>query len=223
MKREWVRTADQSQTLWVPELQQHYHSHHGALQESRHVFIKAGLAELAASVEINLLEVGFGTGLNALLTALEPINPEQVVHYHSLEKYPLDSEEWQGMDLPSFLPEHQSASTLFNKIHQSAWQEEVPIQKGFFLFKDQVDLKSFAAPKNHFDLIYFDAFSPGAQEDLWTETVFAKMQECLKPGGILVTYCVMGKVRRAMQAAGLRVTKIPGPPGKREMVRAYKD
>lgn len=221
MKREWVRTADNSQTLWVPELQQHYHSHHGAVQESRHVFLNAGLKPLADQEPLNILEIGFGTGLNALLTCLEP-QGQQDIYYHSLEKYPLKEEEWRGMDLASFLPEHDSAQNLFTKIHEVEWGTRVQIDLHFELFKEHVDLKSFSPPTGFFDLIYFDAFSPGAQSDLWTEEVFRKMLQSLKPGGVLVTYCVMGVVRRTMKSAGFEVTKIAGPPGKREMVRAYK-
>lgn len=221
MKREWVRTADHSQTLWVPELKQHYHSHHGAVQESRHVFLQAGLAPLAGSKSLKILEVGFGTGLNALLTCLEPQGRSKI-YYHSLEKYPLGKEEWQGMDIPSFLPEHPKAPMLFQAMHEAEWEIGVTISENFTLLKQVVDLKEFKTASNTFDLIYFDAFSPGAQGDLWTEAVFSKMLDYLKPQGVLVTYCVMGEVRRAMKAAGFEVTKIPGSPGKREMVRAYK-
>ncbi len=223
MKREWVKTADESQTLWVPELKQHYHSHHGAVQESRHVFLKSGLAPLAERTLVKILEVGFGTGLNALLTFYEKANPKQEIHFHSIEKYPLKPEEWQGMEVGAFLSEHPSAPQTYQALHEAAWNTEVSISESFTLKKEQTDLKDFSVKENSVDLIYFDAFSPGAQADLWTIEVFEKMQRALRPGGILVTYCVMGAVRRAMQSAGLRVTKIPGPPGKREMVRAYKD
>ncbi len=221
MKREWVRTKDNSQTLWVPELKQHYHSHHGAVQESRHVFLEAGLAALKTNPSISILEIGLGTGLNALLTYLEGPS-ESTIYYHGIEKYPLEDTEWAGMDPASFLGEHPNAPEAFKSIHQAKWNELVNISPRFTLFKEQVDLHNFQANVDNFDLIYFDAFSPGAQSDLWTEDVFKKMHYVLKPGGILVTYCVMGAVRRAMAAAGFSVTKIPGPPGKREMVRAFK-
>lgn len=220
MKREIVKTNDNSSTLFVPDLDEHYHSIHGALQESRHVFIKAGLHELVnRKNEISILEVGFGTGLNALLTLLEAEQKDLSIHYKSLEKYPVTLDELKQLNYGELL---KDSSGAFQQLHKAEWEKWVSVNKLFKIFKQQTDLKSFSAPAE-FDLIYFDAFAPSAQADLWTIEIFTKMFQSLKPGGLLVTYCVKGEVRRNMKAAGFEVEKIPGPPGKREMARAWKN
>ncbi len=223
MKREWVKTNDGSPSLFVPELKQNYHSQHGALQESRHVFIEAGLKQFSNKEEIHILEIGFGTGINALLSHFEKDHPEQKITYQSLEKYPLSEAEWKAISWPELFKEHKPYESFYRQLHQANWEQEIEMHPKFKLLKNKIDLKIFDAPENSFDLIYYDAFSPEAQPDLWTEMVFEKMHKTLKPGGLLVTYCVKGIVRRAMKAAHLKLEKIPGPPGKREMLRATKD
>lgn len=223
MNRHWVKTKDGSPSLYVPELQQNYHSLHGALQESRHVFIEAGLKLFADQKEVRILEVGFGTGLNALLSHFEKLNPSQSIYYHSLEKYPLTEEEWQTLEWPELFSEKPEYQDFYLELHKAAWEKEVNLRPDFTLLKNCTDLKTYSAKAAHYDLIYFDAFSPEAQPELWSETIFAEMYKALKPGGRLVTYCVKGSVRRAMKAAELEVEKIPGPPGKREMARALKE
>jgi tRNA U34 5-methylaminomethyl-2-thiouridine-forming methyltransferase MnmC len=222
MNRHWVKTKDGSPSLYVPELQQHYHSLHGALQESRHVFIAAGLLTLAQQESLSILEIGFGTGLNALLSHFEKGNPEQHICYHSLEKYPLQKSEWESLEWPELFTESPQYRDFYLSLHQAEWNKDCALDPYFKLCKMEEDLKQFEPKKDFYDLIYFDAFSPEAQADLWTVEVFEKMQTALKPGGKLLTYCVKGSVRRAMKAANLEVEKIPGPPGKREMARAKK-
>lgn len=222
MKRSWVKTNDGSPSLYVPELKQNYHSQHGALQESRHVFIKAGLHSFAEQESVSILEMGFGTGLNALLSHFEKAQPQQRIYYQSLEKYPLLPQEWSQITWPELFEQNPHYQGFYEALHGAKWDEAVELNPQFVLHKRQGDIKFLALGNEQFDLIYYDAFSPEAQPDLWSVEVFTKMRESLKPGGILVTYCVKGWVRRAMQAAGLQVTKIPGPPGKREMSRAIK-
>lgn len=222
MRREWVKTADGSPSLYVPELKQNYHSQHGALQESRHVFIEAGLNQLAQKEEISILEIGFGTGLNALLTHLEKANPNQNIQYHSLEKYPLSQAEWEAINWPELFTSHPSYQSFYHKLHEAAWNQTIRIESDFILHKAETDLRNFDPQAKRYDLIYFDAFSPEAQPDLWSQGVFKTLHHSLKKEGLLVTYCVKGIVRRAMGSAGFEVTKIPGPPGKREMARALK-
>lgn len=222
MKREWVVTKDGSPSLFVPDLNQNYHSHHGALQESRHVFIEAGLKQFSSQAEVSILEIGFGTGLNALLSHFEKAEFDQDIYYHSLEKYPLEKDEWQSIQWPTLFESKPEYQLFYRALHQAPWELETAISPNFRLVKNNCDLKDFNPEHNRYDLIYFDAFSPEAQPKLWSEAIFKKMQLALRPGGYLVSYCVKGSVRRAMKAAGLEVAKIPGPPGKREMVRAIK-
>lgn len=219
-----------------------YHSHHGAVQESVHVFIEAGLrfvsghtgatgqatgqtpsivSDLASGPTSNppstlrIFEMGFGTGLNAYLTALEAQRLQIPIHYIAVEQYPLTPEEAAALNYAQTGDDRQ----LFNQLHQAPWQEDASITPLFTLNKQQTSLLQFQL-QTPVHLIYFDAFAPTAQPELWTEDVFKRLLAMLVPGGVLVTYCSKGVVRRAMQAAGFIVTKIPGPPGKREMVRA---
>lgn len=222
MKRSWVKTNDGSPSLYVPELKQNYHSQHGALQESRHVFLKSGLHQFPERKELSLLEIGFGTGINALLSHFEKAAQVQKLHYHSLEKYPLKPEEWQSISWPELFHEKPAYQSFYQLLHQAEWNQKQAIDPHFELLKEEIDLKNFRPQAESYELIYFDAFSPEAQPDLWTEAIFAQLLYGLKDDGMLVTYCVKGIVRRAMQAAGFTVEKIPGPPGKREMLRAFK-
>jgi tRNA U34 5-methylaminomethyl-2-thiouridine-forming methyltransferase MnmC len=222
VKRELVPTTDGSHTVAIPEMQVTYHSHHGAIRESMHVFIGAGLQPALDTFpgELSILEMGWGTGLNGLLTFQYATALPNEIHYHSLEQYPLEPEIVAALNYCDQLqaPELQPA---FEQMHGCAWNEEVKISERFFLQKIKTDLLSFQ-PVRRYHVIYFDAFAPTAQPELWTQEVFEKLFAALHPGGLLVTYCSKGVVRRAMQAAGFTVEKIPGPPGKREMVRAAK-
>lgn len=220
MNREVVKTNDNSSTLYVPALQQHYHSLHGAIQESQHVFIEAGLHQFKDQREISILEIGLGTGLNALLTLLEAGKLGLKVHYTALEKYPLSLKEMLLLNYGAQLGSRQ-ASRHLTDLHQVLWGKWIDLTPFFSIRKLETDFKDFRA-SSEFDLIYFDAFAPDAQPDLWTESIFESMYHGLKSGGMLVTYCVKGAVRRNMMAAGFEVEKIPGPPGKREMARARK-
>jgi len=225
VKREIIITGDGSHSISVPELNVAYHSIHGAIEESMHVYIQAGLRDSAIfdySGVHHVLEIGFGTGLNALLTLVEADKHKNRIYYTAIELYPLNETETRQLNYCEQLnlPRYKS---LFEKIHECKWEEMIEITEYFRLTKIKCDLVDFSAEKNSFFIIYFDAFAPNAQPELWTEAVFDKMYSVLQPGGILVTYCSKGDVRRAMQAAGFTVEKLPGPPGKREMLRAKKD
>ncbi len=222
MIRQVVKTSDNSSTLFVPELGQHYHSTHGAVQESLHVFIEAGLHQfLNETAPIHILEIGFGTGLNPLLTLLEAEKNKLKVKFTTLEKYPLNMGEVMELNYGELLGGADVKRHLI-ELHQVVWGKWIQITPNFSIYKMEVDFKEFSA-STEFDLIYFDAFAPGAQPNLWTKDIFSRMYESLKPDGLLVTYCSKGEVRRNMMAAGFEVEKIPGPPGKREMVRASRN
>lgn len=210
-------TQDGSHSLRHHELDELYHSHYGAIQESKHVFIEAGLKQIEAK-SVSILEIGFGTGLNALLSAIEAQLTDLSIEYTGIEKYPVGEETWSKLNYPDVLGAEKG---IFAKMHQSAWGEFHEVIPGFKLRKLETDFSDFQADEA-FDLIYYDAFAPSAQPEFWEGQILENMHRALRPGGILVTYCSKGSFRRALQSAGFEVEKIPGPPGKREMVRASK-
>ncbi|HEU4470155.1 MAG TPA: tRNA (5-methylaminomethyl-2-thiouridine)(34)-methyltransferase MnmD [Flavisolibacter sp.] len=219
MNRTLLTTADGSHTISIPELNLTYHSRWGAIQESMHVFIQAGL-HLSGQRKpgaVSIFEMGFGTGLNALLTAIESAKLSLPVHYTAIEPFPLTAEEISQLNYTDRL----GHAALFNAIHEGGWEENKTIHQHFILRKERTTLADFE-PQQAFDLIYYDAFAPAAQPELWDLQAFQKLFSMLEPGGHLVTYCSKGDVKRAMTAAGFTVTKLPGPPGKREMLRAEK-
>ena len=223
MKREIIITGDGSHSFSVPELNVAYHSIHGAIQESMHVYIKTGLTDSGLFDYVgvhHILEVGFGTGLNALLTLVEADKHKNRIYYTAIEPYPLHETEISQLNYCEYLnlPHYQH---LFEKMHLCEWEEMIEITEYFRLTKIKCKLIYFST-ENSFFIIYFDAFAPKAQPEVWTKAVFDKMYSILQPGGILVTYCSKGDVRRAMMAAGFQVEKLQGPSNKREMLRARK-
>ncbi|MEG9328511.1 tRNA (5-methylaminomethyl-2-thiouridine)(34)-methyltransferase MnmD [Salinimicrobium catena] len=223
MKREIIKTGDGSATIYLPEWNEHYHSKHGALQEAQHVFIESGLRhylEKKAPARLNILEIGFGTGLNALLSYYEAQKGEVILDYTGVEAYPVSVEELESLDYARLFPEDDAAE-VFAKLHQSPWGRKTEISPLFCLQKQQMFFKDIKA-QDYFDLIFFDAFGPRVQPELWTEEIFMRMYNSLRQDGVLVTYSAKGSVRRAMQAVGFLVERLPGPPGKREMLRATK-
>ncbi|WP_210488399.1 tRNA (5-methylaminomethyl-2-thiouridine)(34)-methyltransferase MnmD [Rufibacter aurantiacus] len=222
MNLEVRQTKDGSTTLFVPELNEHYHSVHGALQESLHVFIKMGLeATLERQSAVRLLEVGFGTGLNALLTLQHSLATKATVEYDTLEKYPLPPEVVAQLQFDKFILNPELLD-FFTPLHNAPWGQPVAITPQFTLRKLETDLEAFSPSPESYDLIYFDAFAPEKQPHLWTDAIFQKMHDCLKPGSTLVTYCAKGSFKRSLKAAGFTVEALPGPPGKREMTRGVK-
>ncbi len=219
MQREIIITADGSTTIQIKDWNEQYHSKHGAIQEAYHVYIDSGLS-LFKNQKLSILEIGFGTGLNALITYIEASKLGLEVNYVGVDAYPIKSEELQRLNYVSQL-KAEALSKDFLLMHDSQWEKEVAISDRFTLHKKQKDFAELAM-ENSFDLIYFDAFGARVQPELWTETIFAKMFRAMKNDGILVTYAAKGSVRRAMQAVGFYVERLPGPPGKREMLRATK-
>jgi tRNA U34 5-methylaminomethyl-2-thiouridine-forming methyltransferase MnmC len=219
-KSEIVKTGDGSDTLFVSALGEHYHSTFGAVQESMHIFIEAGLKKIDKK-ELTLFEVGFGTGLNAFLTLFETVKTNQIIHYITTEKYPVPSSLWSMLNFPMFVPPEYRE--FFSKIHEAPWNREVNLTEHFTLLKISsglADVDYTTLPP--FDLVYFDAFSPEKQPELWETPVFFKIANHCAPNGKLVTYCAKGVVRRSLNTAGFATERIPGPPGKREMLRGTK-
>jgi tRNA U34 5-methylaminomethyl-2-thiouridine-forming methyltransferase MnmC len=222
VKTEIRETKDGSTTLFVPELNEHYHSINGALQESLHVFIRAGLEHvLAQASRVRLLEVGFGTGLNALLTLQRVLGQPAAVHYDTLEKYPLAWDLIRAMHFEKFILNPELLGYL-PPLHQTPWEQAVALLPNFTLRKLQADLQTQVLPPACYHLIYFDAFAPEKQPELWTDEIFQKLYETLQPGGMLVSYCAKGSFKRSLKAAGFTLEALPGPAGKREMTRARR-
>lgn len=222
MKRKVITTSDGSKTIHIEQWNEQYHSIHGAIQEAKHVFLSSGLdyyVEKHKPKSISILEIGFGTGLNALLTCMQASDLGLSVVYTGVEAYPVKQEE---LDALNYCEQLQIKTTDFEAIHNATWEKEVTITSNFTIHKQQKffnDIQDI----NAFDLVYFDAFGARVQPELWTESIFTLMYKALKPQGVLVTYAAKGSVRRAMIAVGFKVERLPGPPGKREMLRATKE
>lgn len=223
MERRIIKTADGSTTIYIEGWDEHYHSKHGAVQEAYHVFIRMGLDLALETIkgDLRIMEIGFGTGLNAYITLLESRSKQVDIEYTGVEAYPVAEDEWRSLNYPQALKAKAEEKELFHRLHRIPWEEVGEITPGFTLIKrkqyfDQID------DQGAFDLIYFDAFGARVQPELWEESIFRRMFHALSPGGILVTYAAKGSVRRAMIAVGFLVEKLPGPPGKREMLRARK-
>jgi len=218
--RKIIETDDGSHTLFVPELNEHYHSSHGALQEAEHIFINNALAfSLKGKKSLNVLEVGFGTGLNALLTLHYAQSKGLSIFYHALEKYPVKAKEYSVLNYASQTLLDEAS---FLNLHHADWGSNVAISNNFTLRKEQVDFREMQLSANYFDVVYFDAFGPDVQPELWTIQVFRLIYNSMKVGGVMTTYSVKGVIRRAMMSVGFDVEKIPGPVGKREISRAIK-
>jgi len=219
LKRNIITTADGSKTIQLEDWNEQYHSVHGAVQEAYHVFIKHGLQYFDAG-DLAVLEIGFGTGLNAFITFLEAEKRALSVAYHAVEFFPVTLQEVKALDYVANLDAMQFEHAYL-KMHQAPWGRVTAISDFFELTKQKIRFESITV-HDLFNVIYFDAFGPRVQPELWTVAIFARMYAALKPGGILVTYSAKGSVRRAMQAVGFTVERLPGPPGKREMLRAIK-
>ena len=219
MKRKIITTSDGSKTIQLEDWNDQYHSRHGAIQEAYHVFIRHGL-ELFENRSVAILEMGFGTGLNALITLIKSKKKQLSVQYTGVEAYPVSSEELQQLNYCSEL-QAEAYEEPFLKMHAAPWETWLQVSHHFKLLKQQKDFLK-VDDTNGFDLIYFDAFGARVQPELWTEDIFGSMFRALRQNGVLVTYAAKGSVRRAMQAVGFSVERLPGPPGKREMLRATK-
>ena len=220
MERKIITTSDGSKTIHLPDWNESYHSKHGALQEALHVFIYSGLQTIQLE-RLNILEVGFGSGLNAILTLMTAEERNITVNYTGLEAFPLSEEEFNALNYKD-LEIISSYSKQLQAMFEAAWEEEVSIQPNFFLKKQEVLLEEYLPVENSFNLVYFDAFGPRVQPNLWSFEVLSKLYKALDKNGVFVTYCAKGQVRRDLISLGFEVEKIPGPPGKREMLRARK-
>lgn len=217
MKREVVITSDGSKTIYLEELDEHYHSSHGAIQEALHVFIENGLKNCHQE-ELSIFEMGFGTGLNAALTLIHADKKE--ILYHGIEAYPVSVEMAKEMEYPDLIDGLDSK--IYIKLHESPWNEEVGISDKFRLKKIEQKIEDFNEEISKFDLVYFDAFGFRAQSDMWNMNVLEKMYNMLKPGGSLITYAARGQFKRDLKSLGFSVKSLPGPPGKREMTVGLK-
>ncbi|RUT73072.1 tRNA (5-methylaminomethyl-2-thiouridine)(34)-methyltransferase MnmD [Ancylomarina longa] len=218
LKRELKTTEDGSHTFYMPELGEHYHSTHGAIQEAIHVYINAGF-NYSDKDPIHILEIGFGTGLNCFLTLIEAMKQKRKVNYHSIELYPLEQKEVEKLNYAA--QANQEYEKYFAAIHKADWDKTVEISSNFYLKKIKGDLLEYAFT-DHYDLLYFDAFAPDIQPKLWTKDVFDKLYQSTKSNAILTTYSTKGIVKQALRAAGFEVKRLPGPPGKHQMLRATR-
>lgn len=220
MDKTLIVTEDGSHTLFVPELNEHYHSIHGAVGESTHIFIEQGFNSLEHNeTTINVLEVGFGTGLNTLLTVLEARERHLKVNYVAVEPFPLSDDELKPLNYPGLVGSCNER-VLFWELHHTSWGVPHFLNEDFILLKIQEKIQDLQLQPLKFDIVYFDAFSPEVQPELWTTEVFTMLHAAMAPGGLLLTYSAKGEVKRNLKAAGFEVEGLPGPPGKREITRA---
>ena len=213
-------TSDGSHTIYVPQIDECYHSTNGALQESMHIFIRTAL-HACAKQEITVFEVGFGTGLNAFLTLLDARERGIKVNYIAVELYPIDTQMVSELNYAACANEfYPTCEDDFAQLHRAKWNESVEISPDFLLTKIHGDLNTFQYAHYAFDVVYFDAFSPEKQPEMWSETNFNNIFDSCNSGAILTTYCAKGAIRRSMQAVGFTMERLAGPPGKREILRA---
>lgn len=220
MKQKHVITADGSSSIYLEDLDEHYHSSHGAMQEAKHVFIHNGIDFLCDNDKIRVFEMGFGTGLNALLTALYAEENNVQISYTGLEAYPVQEELIGKLNYTDHLADN--AKSIFKDIHGVEWNRFRPITSNFQLNKVDKKIEDYQGQKGEFDLVYFDAFGHRAQPEMWDRSIIEKISNLLKCGGVFVTYAARGQLRRDLISLDFKVEKLPGPPGKREMIRAIK-
>jgi tRNA U34 5-methylaminomethyl-2-thiouridine-forming methyltransferase MnmC len=219
LKRSIITTADGSKTIQIEDWNEQYHSKHGAVREAYHVFIDQGLSQIQKK-SIDLLEIGFGTGLNAFITFIEAEKRGVKIHYTGVEAFPVNKDELDQLNYVASLKAERFDES-FKEMHSCPWEKWYTLSSFFKINKQKKEFKEISE-KNAYDLIYFDAFGARVQPELWTKTIFLIMFKSLRAHGILVTYAAKGSVRRAMQDVGFMVERLPGPPGKREMLRATK-
>ena len=219
MKREVVETGDGSKTIRIIDLDENYHSSHGALQEAMHVFMKNGLNS-TSKLQVNVFEMGFGTGLNAFLTAVIAEETGRQVFYQGVEAFTVSEDELEALGYKTILGEENSS--IYSKINEAEWEKVIQVTDNLGVLKNEAKLQDLPLKKEFFDIIYYDAFGPRAQDEMWSVELFQKMYDSLQKGGFLVTYCAKGQVKRNMKEVGFEIERLEGPPGKREMTRAWK-
>lgn len=218
---ELIITEDGSHSLYNIELNETYHSFHGALQESQHVFIHSGLDVHKSQEHIKVLEIGFGTGLNALLSAIWSEEHKIKLSYDSIEAFPLSMDLVNKLNYPDLI-KHQDSKDWLKSIHHSDWEDSALIHALFHLKKINHPIQSYSLDQNTYDIVFFDAFAPSKQPEMWSLEILKKVTDSLIKGGLFVTYCAQGQLKRNLKTLGLEVETLPGPPGKKEMVRAEK-
>lgn len=220
MQHQIITTEDGSKTIFIPALNEQYHSVHGAMQETLHVFIAQGWKKIAKN-ELSILEIGWGTGLTTILSLIAAQKDNKIVHYCGLEAYPLSMDEIRELNYTQ-LPYISPYKEYFTAFHSADWNKKVMIHPTFSLQKIQKKMQEYHPEEAKFDLIYFDAFAPSVQPKMWSIEVLEKMYFSLCMNGVFVTYCAKGEVRRSLEKVGFTVERLPGPPGKREMLRGIK-
>ncbi|UXP33311.1 tRNA (5-methylaminomethyl-2-thiouridine)(34)-methyltransferase MnmD [Reichenbachiella agarivorans] len=224
-KVEIFETKDGSHSLLLTDMNETYHSTHGAMTEAQYVFLSKGLdhcRKLFPDKEvIKILEIGFGTGLNAWLTACKVQGESYEVEFASLEKHPLSKEIIDQLNYTDRMGT-VDAKELYDKVHQADWDQLVRISTAFSLHKMEGDILNLPLAEGYFDLIYFDAFAPSKQPEMWSQDILKRMFAALVKGGVLVTYCAQGQFKRDLKTVGFETEELPGPPGKKEMTRAVK-
>lgn len=221
MNPKIIKTSDGSHSLYREDLDENYHSIHGAINEANHVFIKNGLEFVAENKsEISIFEMGFGTGLNALVTRNYALKNNLIISYTSVENHPLSYDLCEKLNYDKKIISN-NLNSFYESLHLSKWNSSIELEKDFFLHKIEGEIESINLAKKY-DLIYFDAFGPRAQSDMWTIEIFQKLFNALNTNGVFVTYCAKGQVRRDLESVGFKIERLPGPPGKREMLRGIK-
>lgn len=219
MQREIIKTEDGSTTIRIPDLEENYHSSHGAVQEAKHVFVKHGLKAISKD-SVRVFELGFGTGLNALLSLKFGVENDINIQYFGLEAYPVDIELINELNYVEIIGEEYGEA--FHKMHVATWNKPGQISSQFELTKFEEKIEELKIDVEPFDVVYFDAFGHRAQPEMWDISVLKKMSDLLVDGGLLVTYAARGQFKRDLKSLGFEIESLPGPPGKREMTRAVK-
>ncbi|MGV6862555.1 MAG: tRNA (5-methylaminomethyl-2-thiouridine)(34)-methyltransferase MnmD [Putridiphycobacter sp.] len=218
MQRKIITTKDNSKTLFIPEMDETYHSIHGALTEANHIFIHHGVDQFKNKPNVKVFEMGFGTGLNAILTYRYSSEQNLNINYKGIEKYPISQQELEDLNYSKLLNLTVKETEVLNQMHSQNFKSD---RFNFTLSVD--DIKQLPLPENEFDLIYFDAFAPNHQPDLWQPNILSKMYKSLVSGGFLITYCAQGQFKRDLKSVGFELVALPGPPGKREITKAIKN
>lgn len=220
LKRELIKTEDGSSSLYIAELDETYHNRKGAITESKYIYIERGLIpSIVKNNSLRILELGMGTGLNVLLSALEVRDLDVQIEYHSIEAFPLVENEWRALNYVEDLKESQE---LFERIHFCSWNEESKLTANFSLHKHHCTWEDFEFTPSAFDLAYFDAFAPSRQPELWSEESLTQLFDLMSNESLMVTYCAQGQFKRTMRALGFDLEHPPGPMGKKEMTVARK-
>lgn len=219
-KLQLHKTSKGEFTLYVPELDETYHSRNGAISESQHVFIEKGLTPKKEYSELRVFELGFGTGLNALLAAIYAVKHKQLIHYHTIETFPLDVDTIASLNYGNYLNE-EDANQLFELLHQAEWNVHRRISDYFTLHKQEVSMQEVVLQNKYYDIVFFDAFGPQKQAELWELEIFQKLKAGMRSDGILTTYSSAGHLKRKLSACGFSLEHPEGANGKREMTVAY--